>query len=410
MNDELGLTAAAFGLLSGAFFIGYVLFEVPSNVLLLRFGARKWLARIIITWGLVQALSAWAPNATAMVVCRVLLGICEAGVSPVVLCFLTLWLPARKRTWAYGLFFAAGLSMGIFGGPMMSGLIQWGDANQILGMSGWRFMFLVTGIVPFLLGILVLFVLPDNPRRAPWLKNEEHQVIEADLALEQNAIPGVGHSKIWQGLKDPRTWALGLAIFTVTYSANTTIFFAPTMVKGFNELYGAQLSGVQVAWIVAIPVLVGVIAALVTARLVARSLKYGPWALGLTCIGAIGALTVTFSDSPVVMLIGLCLLAVCTSSVAAVAFSIVPKLFAVAAAATAMALVNTIANVGGFVGPYLTGAIITASGSETLPFIVVTSLLVMGGIAMFLIDRHANRMREREDAIGARTGRRGTPS
>ena len=404
MNQDLGLTAAAFGMLSGIFFIGYVLFEVPSNVLLLKFGAKRWLARIIITWGIVQGLSAWAPNETVIAICRVLLGICEAGFAPGVLFYLTLWLPARKRTWAYGIFFASGLSMGILGGPIMSALIQWGAAAQILGLSGWRFMFLVTGIVPFVLGILVLFILPDHPGKATWIKNAEAKIVEADLALEQKAITGRAHSGILQGLKDWRTWALGLAIFTVTYGANTTIFFAPTMVKGFNVLYGAQLDGVQVAWIVAIPVFVGVIAALVTSRLVARSLRYGIWAFGLTGIGAIGALTVTFSESPFVMLAGLSLLAVCTSSTAAIAFSIVPKLFAVAAAATAMALVNTIANVGGFAGPYLTGAIITASGSETLPFIVIASLLVMGGLAMFLIDRHANRLRARQAASARRNG------
>jgi MFS family permease len=271
-------------------------------------------------------------------------------------------------------------------------------------------MYLVTGIVPFVLGILVLFILPDHPRKASWLKNAEAEIIEADLAIEQKAITGRAHHGILQALKDWRTWALGLAIFTVTYAANTTIFFAPTMVKGFNVLYGAQLDGVQVAWIVAIPVFVGVTAALVTSRLVARSLKYGPWAFGLTCIGAIGALTVTFSESPFVMMAGLCLLAVCTSSTAAIAFSIVPKLFAVAAAATAMALVNTIGNVGGFAGPYLTGAIITASGSETLPFIVITSLLVMGGLGMFLIDRHANRVRERENKSTVALADEGTPS
>ncbi|WP_157157591.1 MFS transporter [Diaminobutyricimonas sp. LJ205] len=395
MNQELALTAAAFGIVSGVFFIGYVFFEVPSSMLLQKFGARRWISRIIITWGIVQAISAWAPNEWTLGIFRVLLGICEAGFAPGVLFYLTLWLPARTRAWAYGIFFASAGSMAIFGGPVMSALIQWGEATQVLGLSGWRFMFLVTGIVPIVLGIMVLFLLPDNPRRATWLSNSEAELVEADLAKEQSEIPGGEHSSIAQGLKDWRTWVLGFAYFTVPYAAYTTTFFLPTMVTNFNVQYGFSLDPVQVAWIVAIPAVAGVTAALVTSRLIGRSLRYGAWALGLTSFGALGALIVTFSNSPFMMLAGLCMLAVCTSSVAAALFSIVPKLFAVAAAATAIALVNSICSLGGFAGPYLTGAIITASGSETLPFILIAALLVLGGSAMFLIDRYADRIRKR---------------
>lgn len=406
MNEELGLTAAAFGLVSAVFFIGYVFFEIPSSILLQKFGARKWIARIIITWGITQAISAWAPNEFVLGGLRVLLGIFEAGFAPGVLFFLTLWLPAKKRTWAYGIFFASAGSMALFGGPIMSALIQWGDAAQVFGLSGWRFMFLITGLVPLVLGIATLFVLPDNPRSAKWLSSTEAEVIERDLAVEQSMIPGAAHGGILQGLKNWRTWLLGLAYFTVPFAAYTTTFFLPTIITGFNASYGLTLDAVQVAWIVAIPAVFGITSALVTSRLISRSLRYGVWALGLTLVGATGALIVTFSNSPVMMLAGLCLLAVCTSSVAAALFSIVPKLFGVAAAATALALVNSICSLGGFAGPYATGAIITASGSDTLPFVLIAVLLVLGGVAMYLIDRYADRLRgsqavSHDDAAGA---------
>ncbi|BBE24628.1 hypothetical protein MN0502_35110 (plasmid) [Arthrobacter sp. MN05-02] len=195
------LTAAGFGLISAVFFIGYVLFEIPSSVLLQKFGPRKWLARIILTWGIVQALSAWAPNGLVLGICRVLLGICEAGFAPGVLFYLTLWLPARRRAQAFGIFFASAGSMALFGGPLMSALIQWGDAAMLFGLSGWRFMFLVTGLVPVVLGILTLFVLSDHPGAAKWLNREQSQIVASDLAAEQSAFHGSGHSSVMQSLK-----------------------------------------------------------------------------------------------------------------------------------------------------------------------------------------------------------------
>jgi MFS family permease len=236
-------------------------------------------------------------------------------------------------------------------------------------------------------------VLSDSPAKARWLSPDEKQVIVTALAIEQAAIPGGEQSSIGQGLKNWRTWVLGLAYFTVPFAAYTTTFFMPTMVTNFNTQFGLTLDVVQVAWIVAIPALFAIIANLVTSRLIARSGKYGAWAFSLTTIGAVGALVVTFSTSPIVMMAGLCLLAVSTATASAL-FSIVPKLFAVAAVATAMALVNSICSLGGFAGPYVTGSIISATGSDTLPFIVIAVLLVLGGLTMYLIDRYADRLRE----------------
>jgi MFS family permease len=409
MNKELGLDAALFGLISGVFFIGYVLFEVPSSILLQKFGARKWLGRIIITWGLVQAVSAWAPNEWVLGILRVVLGICEAGFSPAVLFYLTLWFPAKKRTWAFGIFFATIPAMSIIGGPFVSGLIQWGSELAMFGLSGWRFMFLVTGIVPVLLGIATLFVLPDSPRSAAWLSAAEKDAIEADLRYEQGEIQGADHASTLQGLKDKRVWILGLAYICVGFAAYTVTFFLPTMVTNFGAVRGTALDPLQVALIVAIPATAGLISALVLSRLIARSLLFGKWILGLTVTGGIGALVVSFSDSPIIMLVGLCLIAVCTGSMPTAVFSMIPKLFATVATAVAIAVVNSMVNIGGFAGPYATGAIIKATGSEALPFVLIAALLIVGGVVMFSIDNSAERLRQ-EGALNRAEARSVVPA
>jgi MFS transporter, ACS family, tartrate transporter len=387
LNADLGLTAAAFGLASGVFFIGYVLFEVPSNVMLERFGARKWLARIILTWGIVQTLTAFVPNAGTLYAARVMLGIAEAGFAPGVLFFLTLWLPARRRVLAFSIFLVMGVLSSVVGAPLLTSIIQWG--GFIDGFASWRFMILLTGIIPIGLGIATYFYLTDRPRDAKWLTPAQLETIETDLAAENAHAVDTSHN-VWAGLRNLKTWGLGLGYFAVPYANYTMAFFLPTFIKDLTSRNGVTLSPIQVGLVVAIPSVIGGITMLFVARSAAHRGRLGHYVVGLSILAALGAVVVALSLGEVVTIIGLCMIAMGILSIGPVFFTIVPKLFTVAAVAGALALVNAISNFSGFVGPYLTGALIDATGSISSAFVVIAVLLVGGGFLIYAIDRTAH--------------------
>ena len=389
MNQDLGLTATTFGLVSGVFFIGYVLFEVPSNIALRRFGGGVWLGRIIVSWGIIQALTAFVPNDGAMYLARILLGIAEAGFAPGVLFYLTLWLPARRRVVAFSYFIVMAVLSNIIGAPLLALAIEWGNSLGS-GFVGWRVMILITGVVPIFFGIWTFFYLPKGPNDARWLTQADKDLIEEELAAERSLVPDTSHS-IWAGLRSLKIWILGIAYFTVPYATYTLTFFLPTVVAGFKQQFQLDLTPVEVGLLVAVPSIVGGIAALLVARSAARRGHLGLHVAILCWIAAAGAALVAFSTNPIVSLIALSLVAIGAFGAPAVFFSIVPKLFNIAAVATALALVNSIANLSGFAGPYVTGSIITLTGSTNAAFVVVGGLIAAGGLTIYLVDRSSHR-------------------
>jgi len=387
MNQDLGLTAATFGLVSGVFFIGYVLFEVPSNLALRRFGAGAWLGRIILSWGIIQALTAFVPNEGVMYAARILLGIAEAGFAPGVLFYLTLWLPARRRVIAFSYFIVMAVVSNIVGAPLLTLIIEWGNSMNT-GFAGWRLMILLTGILPIIFGIWTFFYLPKGPKDARWLTQREKDLIEDELATERSQVPDTTHS-VWSGLRSPKVWILGAAYFTVPYSTYTLSFFLPTVVTGFKQQFNLELSPVQVGLLVAIPSVVGALAAILVARSAARRGHLGLHVAVVCFIAAAGATLVGFSTNPVTSLIALSLVSIGAYGAPAVFLSIIPKLFNIAAVASALALVNSIANASGFAGPYVTGSIISVTGSTNMAFVVVGALIACGGLTIYLVDRRS---------------------
>src|SRR3954447_22854130 len=190
MNDELGLSATAFGVAAGVFFIGYLLLEVPSNLMLHRFGARRWIARILVTWGIVATAMAFTPNATVLIVLRFLLGVAEAGFFPGIILYLTYWFPAAQRARMTALFMTAiPCSTGV-GAVLSTLIIQNGDG--LFGLSGWRVMFLVEGIPAILLAVVVWFLLTDRPSTANWMPQPERDALESSLAVEASEVAEAG--------------------------------------------------------------------------------------------------------------------------------------------------------------------------------------------------------------------------
>jgi MFS family permease len=256
MNRELGLTATVFGLASGVFFLGYLLLEVPSNLALHRFGAHRWLARILVSWGIIATAMAFVPDATVLVVLRFLLGVAEAGFFPGIILYLTYWSPAEQRARAVALFMAAVPVSTAVGSLVSSLVIASGDG--VLGLTGWRVMFLVEGIPAIILAAVTFWCLTDRPSEARWLPDDERAWLVARLEAEARETEareteGAGHWPLRRALTSPRILALAFVYFGITYGLYALGFFLPTIVAGFEQQFGTKLSVVERGLVTAIP-------------------------------------------------------------------------------------------------------------------------------------------------------------
>ncbi len=264
MNEDLGLTEAAFGLASGIFFIGYLLLEVPSNMALHRFGARRWIARIMVTWGIVATAMTFVPSAGWLYGLRFLLGIAEAGFFPGIILYLTYWFPQKERARITALFMAAVPLSTAIGSPLSSWVISTG--HGIAGLAGWRVMFLAEGIPAILLGIACWFYLTDRPADARWLEADERAALQETMDRDESAKAGRYHVSVRTSLRSGRVWALALVYFGGVYGLYALGFFLPTIIKGFEKQYGTSYSLLERGFINAIPYVLGAVAMLLWAR------------------------------------------------------------------------------------------------------------------------------------------------
>ncbi|MCA1821310.1 MAG: MFS transporter, partial [Pseudonocardia sp.] len=264
MNADLGLSAAAYGLGAGLFFIGYFFFEVPSNIILHRVGARIWIARIMITWGLVASATAFIQGQTSFYVVRVLLGVTEAGFFPGIIMYLSYWFPRAQRAKIVALFFLAVPLSSVIGSPLSTLLLQHGDG--VLGFdAGWRFMFFVEGVPAVLLGVLVLLLLPSRPRHATWLTEQESSTLEAHIAAEDSREVG-GDTLSRAALTDPRVIALSVIYFGIVFGLYVLAFFLPQVIKGFQKQFQVTFSLVEIGLITAVPYAFASVAMVLWAR------------------------------------------------------------------------------------------------------------------------------------------------
>ncbi|HJA39752.1 MAG TPA: MFS transporter, partial [Candidatus Brevibacterium intestinigallinarum] len=234
MNEELALTATQFGFAAGVFFFGYLLLEVPSNLALNKFGARIWLARILISWGALASLMAFVPNATWLYIVRFLLGVAEAGFFPGIILYLTFWFPATFRARATALFLIAIPLSSVIGAPVSTWLVQVGN-DLFANWSGWRFMLFVEGLPAIILGVMCIFYLTERPKDAKWLEPAERDWLQnrMDAEAAQTASTTTTHS-VRHSLTQPRVWALGLVYFGAVYGLYSLSFFLPTIIAGFS--------------------------------------------------------------------------------------------------------------------------------------------------------------------------------
>lgn len=377
MNKALGLTTAAFGLAAGLLFVGYALFEVPSNLIQYRVGARKWIARIMISWGIVAAATGFVNGEASLYVMRILLGIAEAGFYPGVILYFTLWVPRQHRGLMLSLFVLGGTVSAIIGSPLTGLLLT---PKSYFGFESWRAMFVLEGIPAVAIGIVCLFVLCDRPANAKWLTARERDWLEGTIA-EEEAQVHAKHSVVgfWRSLGDIRVLTLSAIYFCLKFGQYALSFFLPLMVVAFQK-GGVKLSTFEVSLFVAIPTAVAVIPAILWAR---HSDKTGERIWHATIPAIVGALGICISAAlhePVLIMIALCVSTVGLTAQSAPFYQIPGHFLTGAAAATAFGLINSLGNLGGFVAPTVFGALKDATGSYTLPSYIMGGVLIVAAV------------------------------
>ena len=374
MNADLGLTPHMFGFASGIFFIGYVLFEVPSNIVMERVGARLWIARIILTWGLLSAGTAFVSSPNQLYVLRFLLGVAEAGFFPGMILYLTYWFPAAWRARILSAFMIALPVSSAIGNPVSSALLS----LQAYGLHGWQWMFLLEGVPAVLCGVAVLVFLRDGPNKAAWLTNEEREWLRGELARERSTL--TAQSSL-AALSEPRVWLLGLVYFGMVTSLYGLGFWLPQIVKGFGNL-----SNLEVGFVSAIPYAVGALTMYLWGR---HSDRTGErtWHIALPAfVGAVGlVLSAYVSGTPLLALAALCVTAMGCYAALPVYWTLPTSMLAAGAAAAGIALANSIGNIGGFLGPTLVGYITEATGSYSAGLFALAAFIAGSGVLVLAL-------------------------
>lgn len=354
MNQDLGFTPSIYGWGAGIFFIGYFFFEIPSNLILEKVGARLWIARIMITWGLISAGMAFVSGTWSFLALRFLLGVAEAGFLPGMLLYLTYWFPARHRAKFIALFMAAVPLASAIGSPI-SGLLV--SMDEWLGLKGWQWLFLLEGLPSCLLGVVVLHALPEGPARAKWLTASERAFVEADLANDRrNAAPNAHHA-IWPAMTDWRVLVLCGVYFGVVIGLYGIGLWLPQIAKAMGY------SNAAVGFIVAMPYAVAAAAMLAWGR---HSDRQGERVLHVATAAAISSLGFfggIYFSAPWMALLSLGVASVGIYACLGPFWAIPPIFLQGSAAAGGIALINSVGNLGGFVGPYLMGWIKESTGS-----------------------------------------------
>ena len=381
MTGELGFNPEMIGFGAGIFFIGYFLFEIPGTLLVETWSARKWLARIIISWGIIATLMGFIQNSTHFYVARFLLGAAEAGFFPGVIVYLSHWFRYQDRAKAVAMFMAAIPVSNIFGGPLSGWIlgVNW------LGLAGWRWVFIIEGFPAVILGIITIFYLTDRPKDAKWLAEDERAWISAELEREKEFKKSKRTFSIWEAFRHRNVLLLAAGYFCAVTSAYGFNFWLPTILKGLSDY-----SNLQVSVISALPYCAGLLAMLVIGWSSDRT-RERRWhtAFSLLAVSAGLFLSAIAAENAILAIMFFCL-------VGAGLYAYLPGFWAIpaaflteSAAAASIGLINSVGNLGGFVGPYIVGYLNNKTNSFYAPIIYLSCSALAAAILILLVQHSA---------------------
>ncbi|MEV6899661.1 MFS transporter [Amycolatopsis sp. NPDC051372] len=377
MNESLGLTAATYGLAAGLYFVGYFVFEVPSNMALTRFGARKWLARIAITWGLVATATCFVQGPVSLNLMRILLGIAEAGLFPGVVFYFTLWFLPRDRAKMLA-FFVIGSSLSGMIGPPVSGAIMSAWPHALFGLEDWRALFIAEGLPSIVVGLVIWKVLVDRPDKARWLSAEQKTWLTTELARHEAPSR---HGNPLRCLANPKVLILSFSYFAKNCGGYVLVFFMPQIIKSIN---GDHLSTLAVSLLSAIPAAVTLVVSLLWAAHSDR-LQERRWHAAIPMfVATAGVVLAAASSDPILTMIGLILATAGVGSVGSSFFQLPSSFLTGPMVAVGIAAINAIGNLGGFVGPYAFGVLEKSTGSFFAGNALLAALLAVGGMVILL--------------------------
>ncbi len=370
MMSDLQFSEAVYGLGAGIFFIGYFLCEVPSNIVLHKVGARRWIARIMITWGILSGCFAFVQTEWQFYTLRFLLGVAEAGLAPGLLLYLTYWFPSYRRARMTVLWFIAIPISGMIGGPL-SGLIM-DRMSGVHGWFGWQWMFVIEAIPTVLIGLLVLAVLKDSVQDANWLTQDEKNLVKQELAQDNQHKEG--HASVKEFIADKRLWLLAGIYFCVVMGQYAITFWLPTLIRN---------SGISDNWHIGLLTSLPYMCAIVVMILAGRSgdhFQERRWHLIIPmCAGAIALTFATlFASNLTLSLICLCIAASGVLTASSLFWMLPTNFLGGVSAAAGIAAVNSFANLAGFCSPYLIGWVTTNTGSNAIGMFLITAVLIFG--------------------------------
>ena len=376
MNRDIGLTSQMFGFGAGIFFFGYFLFEVPSTIILHHVGARFWIGRVMITWGIASLGMALTQGPLSFYCLRFLLGLAEAGFFPGIILYLGYWFPARYRSAVIALFMAAAPIAGVIGSPISGALLGMHGAS---GLKGWQWLFLIEGAPAILLGFVTMVHLPDKPAKATWLTDEQRAWLVDTIQHEEARNTTAEHST-WKALVDWRVLVLALAYFGTSAGLYTVGIWAPLLVKNLG------FSNLVVGFLVAIPNLVAIIGMLIWSWSSDRTGERYFHAAIACLIAAVGMAIAAHGQSSVVLaLVGLSLTAFGVSAAKPSLWTLPTKFFAGTGAAASIGLINSLGTLGGFAGPYMIGSTVKSNTDFSEGLYFVGGSLVVSAITIIAL-------------------------
>ncbi|MHC5307474.1 MFS transporter [Bartonella sp. LJL80] len=376
MADDLGFSETVYGLGAGLFFIGYFFFEVPSNMLLHRVGARMWIARIMITWGLLSGLFAFVQTDWQFYILRFLLGVAEAGFYPGVILYLTYWFPSHRRGKMFAIFQAGSPAAGIFGNPLSGWIMD--RFHSTAGWHGWQWMFVLEAIPAVVLGVVVLLYLDNSVKGAKWLNDEEKALVMRDIAADSEGKDA--HHSFFGLLKNPMVWVMTLIYFCFVMGQYGLTLWMPTLIKA-----SGVTSNLTIGFLGAIPFICAIIAMIIFSRSADKH-RERRWHLVVPALlGAVGFIVAASATSTTVSIIFLSMAAAGVLACAPLFWSLPTAILSGAAAAAGIAIINSIANLAGFVSPYMIGTLRDLTHSSEIGMYVLAGFLVLGAAIVLAI-------------------------